>query len=277
MRQSTSCLFVYGLVDAGAWEDGGAALRAGLAATPGVDPPGPPRLLTLGRLGVLLSDVPLADFSGPQFAANLESLEWLEPRVRAHAAVIALAFAHQSVLPLRFATLYASVDGLAAALAPRRQTLLQALAATRGQEEWSVRFCANPEALLAQLAAEQVARTAQQGGQGTQYLLRRRLALQGRQELEARLLARAGVGDAALARMARQSSEARTEVTGLPGGQRSLFSQVYLIDQRQREQFLAELERVSSLLLPDGITLLHSGPWPPARSEALVWSTAGQP
>lgn len=259
------CVFVYGVVDAGEWTDGGADLRTALGAAPGVEPDGPPQVLTCGRLGVLHSAVPLADYSGAQFDAHLEDVEWLAPRARAHAQVVSLAFARQAVLPMRFGALFSGSESLQAAFTARQPELLDDLAAGGGQEEWTVRLCANPDALAERAAAQAMTGA---GGQGAQYLLRRRTALTGRESITAALLDRAEAAHTALAVHALQVTDARTELSGLPGGARSMLSRIYRIAQAQRDQFLQELERLAAELAAEGLTVLQSGPWPAARADA---------
>ncbi|HEY3365244.1 MAG TPA: GvpL/GvpF family gas vesicle protein [Symbiobacteriaceae bacterium] len=258
-----SCLFAYGIIDTAAWTDGGAELQADLEELPGVDLAGEPAVVAVGRLGVLVSRVPLADFSGPELEANLENLSWLEPRARAHAGVIAAAFARQAVLPMRFGTLFSSQDALASELGAKEPELLADLQAVAGLEEWAVRFCANPDA-LAEQAAIQAQEAAGGKSAGAKYLLAKRQALKGRPEVAARLAEAAAEAHGALARHARLAGPAKAEVTGLAGGRRSLDSRVYLIEQARRPDFLAELERAAGRAEAAGLSALVSGPWPPA-------------
>lgn len=262
------CLFVYGLVSTNCSMDEGEELRQTLAEALAVEPGEAVRLLEVGRLGVLVSAVPLDQYSEPYLERNLEDVAWLEPRARAHAEVITRAFTCQPVLPMRFGILFSTKERLAEALKPMEDDLMAVLAAAEGREEWTVRLCANPEALLERMAAETQAES-EKAGRGAQYLLRRRLCLQGRPEMTARLLGLAEEGHAALARLALHVSAVRTEVTGLPGGQRSLLSRVYEIAQPRREEFLTELERVGERLGPEGFSTVHSGPWPAARVSGI--------
>jgi len=264
MEDDRTCLFVYGIVDAGEWADGGAALRDALSGLPGVDPLGSPEVLVLGRLGVLVSRVPLAEFTGERFEAHLEDVAWLAPRARAHAAVNSTALCTQAVLPMRFGTLFSAAGPMEEALLPREQELLEELSATRGLEEWSLRVCGHPERLMEQMAEMQAG--SQAGGPGAQYLLRRRLAVQGRTELLARLTARAQEVHAALEPLARHVEAARTEVEGLPGGLRSLLSRVYVIGRDERDAFLAQVQHLADTLPSEGLSLMCSGPWPPVRA-----------
>jgi hypothetical protein len=268
METEMSCLFVYGLVDTDEWIDGGAALRQAISALPGVDPMGEPAVVTIGQLGVLVSQVPLAAFSGARFEANLDDMAWIEPRVRAHATVNSMAISLQSLLPMRFGTLFSGMDSLAAELCHQERIFLGELTAMRGLEEWNVRVCGNTERLIEQMVS-QVKAGAETAGQGAQYLLRRRLAVKGRPEMMGNLIAKAEEAHTLLEPLARHALAARMEVGGLPGGQRSLVSRIYVIKRDQRHAFLARIERVAEMLAGDGLTIMHSGPWPPARAGAL--------
>lgn len=220
---------------------------------------------------VLVSRVPLEAFSGPRFEANLQEIVWIEPRVRAHAEVIARTFACQPVLPLRFGTLFSTTESLAAAMSRRETELLAELASIEGQEEWTVRVCANPEALAEQRAKEEIAR-ATSGGRGAQYLLQRRIAVQGRHKVMGRVMALAEDSHAALAALALDVTPARSEVSGIRGSNRSLISRIYRIDQACRHDFLSAVDLAGERLAAEGLVVVLSGPWPPARPDLLAES-----
>lgn len=262
----TMGLLLHGVLDTHDWTDGGEGLRQCLTELPGVHPGEPPSVIMVGRLGALVSAVPVAEFIGPALEANLESIQWLEPRARAHAGVIQAVFALQAVLPMRFGTLFSTSRLLVLQLGGQSKALLGELEAIRDQEEWTIRFCANPEAMLEEMAAN-VTAGSQKPGRGSQYLLQRRFAVNGRSDMISRLTARAEEAQDALARHALFTAGTRTEITGVPGGRRSLLSTIYTVARADRPAFLGELEQVSALLCREGFTVLHSGPWPPAPSS----------
>lgn len=253
--------FVYGLVDTADWRDAGASARELLDQLPGVTPEFSPTIFCAGRLGIIASAVPLDEYTGPNLEANLEDLDWLEGRVRAQSAVVTALFEHQPIVPLRFGTLFSAVEPMIEELGRREPEVLAQLDAGRDQEEWTVRFCANPDQIAQQMADQALAAGAA-GGRGAQYLLRRRMALKGRPEVAQRLAERAAQAHAALERLALESSPARTEISGLPGGARSLLSRVYRIRRADRDQFLEVVGQREAELSGEGLTTLHSGPWP---------------
>lgn len=258
-----SGLFVYCLLNTDDWTDGGEALHSRLALLPGVESASGPEVVASGRLGAVVSRVPLDEFAGPELEENLEDMAWLEPRVRAHASVIEAAFTVQPVLPLRFGTLFSSADRIWEDLNPRQDPLLQELASVRGKEEWTIRFCTNPEAVM-QDSARQALAASDVGGAGAKYLLQRKLAITGLPAMNEQLLSKAQQGEEALAQHALQVTNARTELSGVTGNRRSLLSRVFLIEQHRRPSFMAELDRVSELLAREGFLVLFSGPWPPS-------------
>lgn len=73
-------------------------------------------------------------------------------------------------------------------------------------------------------AAHELSTGGASSGTGTQYLLRRRFAVHGRQEVLEQLLALAEAGHARLGTIAREITPAGTEVSGLAAGDRSLIS-----------------------------------------------------
>src|SRR3972149_2290049 len=67
-------------------------------------------------VAAVLCGVPLEMFSGPDAEERLKDLAWIGPRACRHEEVILAARRHVPVLPVRFGTVFSTLELLAAAL-----------------------------------------------------------------------------------------------------------------------------------------------------------------
>ena len=108
---------------------------------PGLDPDHPVYLLGQGQVQALVSRVPAVDFTQEQIAAGLQHINWVETYVRAHQRVLDQVVASgQSLLPLRFCTIYHDEAAVHALLAERERALQAELARLAQKQEWGVKL-----------------------------------------------------------------------------------------------------------------------------------------
>src|SRR5262249_9539545 len=74
---------------------------------------GPVAALAAGGLTAVTGQVPLAEFGEAALHRNLEDLDWLEEKARAHHGVIDAVAQQEPLVPMRFATVYHSEAGVA--------------------------------------------------------------------------------------------------------------------------------------------------------------------
>ena len=126
-RSAERGLYVFGVVPA----------QAGSAAS--AEGPAPAvRLVEEGELAALVRDVPIDEFRPPGVDEE-QDLAWLADRARTHELVLEDAATSQTVLPMRFGTIYREEAAVRAFLRSRREQLVAALAELEGRREWGVK------------------------------------------------------------------------------------------------------------------------------------------
>jgi len=235
----------------------------------GIDGESTLELVEADGLAVLVSRVPLAEFGAEPLRENLNDLGWLERVARGHEAVLERLLGESTLIPLRLCTIYEGEHSIREMLAREHESLLKALDALNGREEWGVKLLADGD-LLAEAARSRSSEAAALEDElatrtgGGAYMLGRRLERHVREVAEA------------LA--AEVAEEVRTEL------QSSVIDFVVLPPQNPELSghdgrmllncaCLVEAERVQELReLVDELEKRHStlgghieltGPWPP--------------
>jgi hypothetical protein len=130
----------HGGPEPGAMEGDSGASAAGLCGPSGA----PIRTVDGAGLSALVSDVPAGLYDESGLKAQLEDLERLEALARCHHSVVAAAYEHGTVLPMRLATVYLDDSRVRAMLEQRRDEFDDLLSRLEGHVEWGVKVYADP-------------------------------------------------------------------------------------------------------------------------------------
>lgn len=243
-------------------------LPGDLVPPEGMDGQSPVTLLVSRGIGAAASVVPLAEFGSEPLRRNLQDVGWLEEKVRRHERVVEALLARGPVLPLRFGTVFLGIERLRAVLAKHARTLREALRYVAGKEEWGLKGFSDGASLRTALLHGDPALLAQAAGAtgaspGHRFFARRKAE----ELLAARALEREVelAEDAVAAVAPRVVRLVRNPVaTGFaPEGERLVLSLACLLERREVEPFLEEVERWNRDHRRDGLRLTASGPWPP--------------
>jgi Gas vesicle synthesis protein GvpL/GvpF len=231
---------------------------------PGLTAGLPVSLVTDDGLGLLVSRVDPDELQvDPD---DLSETGRLAVLARGHDTVVRAAVTAGPVLPLRFGTVVADEDGARRLLREHSAVARERLDRIGDAREWGVR-------LVRSLSEEQPVPAAAREGRtdvsGTEFLARRRQALQEREDAEQTARTAAQVLEEALAPHVTEALRRG----GAPGSS-LLLDVAYLVPPATEAAFLAETERLGGELRPRGLALEVTGPWPPYSFAAL---TAGGP
>ncbi|MBI4763684.1 MAG: GvpL/GvpF family gas vesicle protein [Deltaproteobacteria bacterium] len=105
----------------------------------GIDGEHPLLVEDIGMIAAVFSEVNLEDFTGPEAQARLEDLAWIGPRALCHEEVIMAVMEHVPVLPVRFGTVFSSLEAMKEPLRRHRDTWSSFFRNTAGKKEWSIR------------------------------------------------------------------------------------------------------------------------------------------
>ncbi len=216
-------------------------------------------------LAALVSHVPATEFAAEPLTRNLNDLAWLERVARGHEAVLDVALAQGTIVPLRMCTIFESDAGVREMLERRRDSLSGALDALDGRLEWAVKVLVDRDRLMdaADPDSADIEETAP-AGEGGAYLQRRRRE-RGAREAAGRLAAE--TAQQIHARLQDWAIDARTrpaqnrELSGHEG--EMVLNAAYLVERdrtHELRQIIAELEEHHREL---GARIELTGPWPP--------------
>jgi len=89
----------------------------------GIDGEHPLFVEVIGDVAAVLAEVNIEDFVGPESQEKMEDLKWVAPRALCHEEVILTVMEQCPVLPVRFGTVFSSMEALAAPLRGHGETL----------------------------------------------------------------------------------------------------------------------------------------------------------
>jgi hypothetical protein len=220
----------------------------------------PVRIVAADDLAAAVGTVGLDEFGQDSLRRNLEDLDWLAAKARAHDAVITAIARFGPVIPVRMATLYLDDERVRRLLSDKHDDFVAALHRLSGREELGVKAYADPKGLMAQDSRIE----GKSGGErsGTAYLLRRRRELQSQEEAYRLATEEAEHIHSALMTYAVTGKRKPPPDRSLSGRDAWIvLNGTYLVDQDVDELFretVAALDRSTAR-----ITLEITGPWPP--------------
>jgi hypothetical protein len=219
----------------------------------------PVRVVAADDLAAAVGTVGLDEFGQDSLRRNLEDLDWLAAKARAHDAVITSIARFGPVIPVRMATLYLDDGRVRRLLSDKHEEFVAALHRLSGREELGVKAYADPKGLVAQDS-----RVDDSSGDrsGTAYLLRRRRELVSHEEAYRLAAEEAERVHAALTSCAAAGKRKPPPDRSLSGRDAWIvLNGTYLVDQGMDDLFretVAALDQSTAR-----ITLEITGPWPP--------------
>ena len=250
--------YVYGVAAAD-----GIDFPEGLA---GVDPEHAVSTVERAGLVAVASRVSLAEFGEEALHENLNDVEWLEEKARAHERVLDQILAQAPVVPMRLCTIYRDEAHVREMLEREHDVFVDALHRLEGKTEWGVKLIAEPGAL--ERAADQSAGAGTESrdelSAGAAYMREKSRAARRRERIDH--IAEAWAEDVH-DRIARQAVEAllnplqNPEVSGHTGDM--LLNGVYLVEDRASGEFHAAVDALATEYRSRGAGVELTGPWPP--------------
>jgi hypothetical protein len=219
-------------------------------------------------LQAIVSQVPLRDFGPERLEKNLDDMRWLETKARVHQDILDRVAAGQTLIPMRFCTLYHSEAHIQAMLEQHRAAFVQTLARLAGKREWGIKVYCDSQTLarevgqvsdrLKTLEAEIAAKSS-----GAAYFMRKKLEETTAEEVEHFCDEAAQHSHE---RLAGHAAEAivnplrAKELTGRP--EPMILNGAYLVAEEQLAAFRAEVAALQDEYGSLGLAYELSGPWP---------------
>lgn len=245
-------------------DDSGDERVAGLVGVAGE----PVRVISGAGLAAAVGTVGLDEFGEEALRRNLENLDWLGVKARAHDAVVSTLARSGPVIPVRMTTVYLTDQRVRRMLENGRTVFRAALDRVTGRVELGVKAYADPKALVAE---DDPVQDPGGRGSGAAYLLRRKRQLHSQERAH-------GIAAAAAERFHRALLAGATDGKRKPVADNSLSGRsgwtvlngTYLVDVDRVDEFRSTVTSLQSD--SDGIELEITGPWPPYSFTADVVS-----
>jgi len=233
----------------------------------GIEEEHPLSLETIGDVAAIFSEVALEDFSGSEAQARLEDLTWIGPRALHHEEVIMAVMEQCPVLPVRFGTVFSSLEAMKEPLRRHRDTLSRFFRDTAGKKEWGLRaYVDRPQARSQIMAVRLAAEKEQLDGlsPGKRYFLEQKIKGAVDREVTSWLK---GIGEdiqRIVQKVSSSFSERRLlspEVTGMDG--EMFFHGALLVPDRDVNVLQGMTGEWNRRHESQGLRCELSGPWPP--------------
>lgn len=236
--------------------------------TGGIEEGGQHLFIPEGPIMAVASAVSLAAFASEALQTHMEDPQWLAEKACRHEAVVEALMASGPVLPMRFGTVFRSLEAVRRMLREYMPRFQHALEFVRGKEEWGVKGVADLGALRAAVlrgdpALVALSSEASTKRAGEAFFLRRKM--------EEGASAKAQDREEWLAREAVETIQrAVVELVEHPPllqetkrGERIVLNLACLVRGGEVEAFLTAVERWNRGHAEEGVRLIASGPWPP--------------
>ncbi len=236
-----------------------------LSAVAGVQDGVPVCLESLNSLTAVYSRVPLEMFTGRSAEQNMKNIEWIGPRAIRHEKVIERVMQEGPVYPVRFATLFSSMDALWKTLMSNAGRISDFLDQTGHKHEFSVKgFLDNKKikAFLAKTEFKDQKKRLDTLSPGKKYIAEQQFKKQ--LDLGIKKWVRKTCEEF-VSHLAEKNNRvsARKLVAEKDNELEMVFNLAFLIHRENRDSFLQTVSEATESFLPMGLTLHVSGPWPP--------------
>lgn len=199
---------------------------------------------------------------------NLQKLDWVAPRACRHEAVVEAIMGASPILPVRFGTIFGSVEPVTRLLAEHRETVSAFLDKLRDKVEWSVKgYLDEAKARRAVVAADRSIQdrlASLPESPGSRYFQQKLVDAM----IAAALREWVGRRAHAIGEALRGHAVEAVELRLLPGGaagrsERMIYNGSFLVTHAALPAFRAAVAGQAEAGREAGLTLELKGPWPP--------------
>jgi hypothetical protein len=215
----------------------------------------------------VFESVPLDVFCGPDWEPNVHDPSWLIPRTVRHEKIIEQVRARSSVIPVRFGTIFSSLDSLNSFLVQNEQVIKEFFVEIEGKSEWGVKGFVNRERArerAERILIEEEAEFLSTLPTGRRYFEERKILSRADEVVRERLNT---VFEAVWEDLSRHAFRIHDlsiiEGMNFQDDLEAVFNRAFLVPESSLASFKDCLERSAGFYKADGIVFSMSGPWPP--------------
>lgn len=232
----------------------------------GIDGENPLFLFVCNEVAAVVSAVSAEEFCGPEAEARLHDLAWVGPRACLHQEVIAGVMRGSPVLPVRFGTIFYSLESLEDRLRTHYGAVVNFLDRMVGREEWGVKVMWDRLKTHEELFTTMLADNAQRlsASPGTRYFQEQKIRSEVEKKLHRRLKETCDKVALGLEKIVSEIYARKVFPGRATGDNRKMFCNWAVLIAREdlpklQEHISRDNESYSSL----GLSFELTGPWPP--------------
>ncbi|MFH0823089.1 MAG: GvpL/GvpF family gas vesicle protein [Pseudomonadota bacterium] len=218
-------------------------------------------------ISAVVSEVPLAEFSGPLAEENLCNLQWVGPRALCHQEIILCAMKSSPVLPARFGTLFSSRESLAALVETNFEEINDFLDSVTGKDEWAVKGLLSKSHAKKKLLGERgdcASEALSELSPGLRYFKEKQLQAEVEKDLVRWLKeAMSAVADDLTICSSDRRKRKIVSLSAEDGDRATVVNWAFLVDRGCLDDFMTRLGRANNDYADFGLSMELSGPWPP--------------
>ncbi len=233
----------------------------------GIDREQPLFVEVIGDVSAVLATVDLDDFTGPESQEKMEDLKWVAPRALCHEEVILTVMEKGPVLPVRFGTVFSSMEALAESLRGHAETLAKFFLDAADRKEWTLRGYVNMQQARSDImAARMAAEKEQLAGMtpGRRYFQEQRIKGAADKDVASWLKEMGRDILSVATKISVGFSECRLQSRDVTARDDEMFfNGALLVPDASREDLQCLLSDWNAAHQDAGLLLELSGPWPP--------------
>ncbi len=219
------------------------------------------------NIEAVISDVKLGDFEQESIKEKLKNLEWAEPQVRSHAAVLDECMQTSSVIPWKFGTVFKSTEGLQEFLRENSQKLRDTLTKLSDRQEWGVKIYTNTKILRQEIRKtdeeiKKLEREIESKSKGVGFFIQKKLENILTSKIEEKINQATAEIFETLGQQAEEKIENRLLDRHLTGKEMDMaLNSAFLIKKDKIDDFMRAFKKLEEKFKGSEFSL--TGPWPP--------------
>ncbi len=215
-------------------------------------------------IAAVLSVISLEDFCGPLAESRMQDLSWVGPRASRHEEVVEQVMHRSPVLPIRFGTIFSSIESLEERLKRHYSAISRFLDRVADKDEWAVKGLLDRtkarEQLFSRILDNQKEKLS--SSPGKRYFQEQRIRASVEKKLNHWLKGVCKEIVNNLNSYALDFYERRVLSSGDTGSD-MVLNWAFLVPRSAVTDFRAQIDQANIENMPQGLVVGLSGPWPP--------------
>ncbi|RLL42688.1 gas vesicle protein GvpL [Oceanobacillus piezotolerans] len=264
-----SLIYLYGVIPTAEKE------KQDIPAFKGIDEEHEVYTVSFGEITAVVCNLDEREYGQEQLEKKTNNPTWLHEKAFHHHEVLMSLYAKYPIIPMKFCTIYASMDNLLTTLETHKQRMIEVLESIKGKEEWILKIYCDEDKVkesvasysdVIELRKEEIAAMSP----GRQYLEKKKLGQLIEQEAHKQKQAFGETIHQELADMSANTEVKRNWNKDVTGRKEEMcWNSVYMLEKPKVDDFLKRVKAIQNEHGDDGWKLEVTGPWPSYHFSAI--------